>query len=91
MNNNRMKRDEIARIVNEFVVSILGHPAGMQIDPQRSLKVIGVDSLMGMDLTKMLQERFQVSLPEDMVNDYPTLDQLVGYLEGVLPALPPSE
>jgi acyl carrier protein len=91
MNDSQTKREEIARTVNELVVSILGHPDGTQIDPQRSLKSIGIDSLLGMDLTEMLQERFGVSLPDDMVNDHPTLDQLAKYLEGVVPASTPAK
>ena len=91
MKQSDSRRAAIVSILNEYVVTILGLESGTQIDPKRSLEVVGIDSLLGMDLTTMIEKRLAVSIPEDTVSDYPTLELLAGRLDELGVSVPRSE
>ena len=52
-----------------------------QLDPQRGLFEMGMDSLMALKIQKRLEAILGRSLPSTLAFDHPTLDALAGYLE----------
>lgn len=47
-----------------------------QIDPNRSLYEIGLDSLMGVELSTVLEEKLEISLPVMLLSDKPSINKL---------------
>ena len=82
-------RDEVQTILREGLVAevaeILRMPPG-QLDPQRSLYDLGMDSLMAVELAVAVQKRFDVHLPPMVISESPTVariaERLTGYLLG---------
>jgi pyruvate/2-oxoglutarate dehydrogenase complex dihydrolipoamide acyltransferase (E2) component len=79
-----MVRAEAARVLS------LGRPSA--VPPQRPLRQLGLDSLMGVELRNALARRAGVTLPANVMFEHPTpaaLGQLLfGMLQGGLPAVP---
>ena len=55
-----------------------------QIDIDQSLTELGLDSLMGVQLRNALSVLTEQPLPATLLFNYPSIDQLVNYLDGVL-------
>ncbi len=47
-----------------------------KIDPNRSLYEIGLDSLMGVELSTVLEEKLEISLPVMLLSENPSLNKL---------------
>jgi acyl carrier protein len=51
-----------------------------RVDPATPLTSLGFDSVMGLELKKLLQSTLEVDLPSTLVWRYPTIDALVPFL-----------
>jgi rifamycin polyketide synthase module 1/2/3 len=80
----RVERRERRRVDLEQVLAgvaeVLGHAGGRDIDPDRSFKDLGFDSLNGVRLRNLLQDRTGRPLPSTLVFDHPTPLALAGFL-----------
>jgi acyl carrier protein len=75
---------ELQRQLEGLVVRVLGQPAGYRLDPKRGFFQLGLDSLMAMELQQRVQAQLGVSLPATAVFDYPSLETMAGFLNGLL-------
>jgi len=89
--------------VHELVRKILGYPSTQALDDHAGLFDIGIDSITSIELVGQLQTSLGCSLPSTLIFKYPTIANLVDFLntEVLLPdqgkaeektsALAPSE
>jgi acyl carrier protein len=66
-----------------LLLEVCGLPAGFPSDADLYLD-LGVPSVKAMQLLMELEERFQVSVPDDQFVEATTFDRLVGMIEGLL-------
>ncbi|MDT0612242.1 type I polyketide synthase [Streptomyces lancefieldiae] len=75
---------ERARAVLDFVrtevAALLGHPDPGTLDPDRSFKDLGFDSLTGVDFRNRLHTVTGLRLPATVVFEHPTPSALAGHL-----------
>ncbi|MEH2172820.1 type I polyketide synthase [Nostoc sp.] len=76
------RRALLMSYVRSLLARVLGISDPQQIKPQQPLFDLGIDSLMVLDLRNQLQMSVGKTLRSTLLFDYPTLDALVGYLEG---------
>ncbi|SFD21736.1 Acyl transferase domain-containing protein [Chitinophaga sp. CF118] len=55
-------------------------------DENRAFQELGLDSIVGVELIKAINEQFQISLSVTKLYDYPTLKTLTGYIAELMPA-----
>jgi acyl carrier protein len=70
---------ELKRIVIGALVEILDVDAA-EIDPDRSLGDMGVDSLLGLEFRKVIQTRCDIVLPATLVWNYPTVGAIASHI-----------
>ena len=58
-----------------------------RLTPQQPLSELGLDSLGMIELLFMIEDEFGVRLPQD-VDTFPTLDDAVRYVDGLLASQP---
>jgi acyl transferase domain-containing protein/acyl carrier protein len=74
----------VLQAVRARVASVLGHSSAEAIDPQRSFKELGFDSLAAVELRNTLSALSGLRLSATLVFDYPTSEALAGHLLGEL-------
>ncbi|MDC0774090.1 acyltransferase domain-containing protein, partial [Streptomyces sp. HD] len=91
-----MLRDRLARLsprdrhaallelVRAHAAGILSHDSADQVEPRRTFKDLGFDSLTSVDLRNQLKTATELRLPSSLLFDYPTPEAVAGYLEGQL-------
>ncbi|SMD22483.1 type I polyketide synthase [Kibdelosporangium aridum] len=68
----------ILELIQEHVAAVLGHTD--RIDTGRTFQSLGFDSLAGVRLQRRLRDALGADLPATIVFDYPTPDELAGFL-----------
>jgi acyl carrier protein len=65
--------------VQQQLAKVMGLGDPQQIDPGEPLFNMGLDSLMALELTVLLEKNLGVHLTESLVFEHPTVDDLVRY------------
>ncbi|MHB1132624.1 MAG: SDR family NAD(P)-dependent oxidoreductase [Chloroflexota bacterium] len=80
----------LAAHVRDQALKVLGLKASRGIDPRQPLNELGLDSLMAVELRNALSASVGRPLPATLLFDYPTIEDLTGFLlRELLPAEPP--
>ncbi len=66
------------------VAGVLGYSGASAIDPSRTFKELGFDSLLAVELRNRLSRMAELQLPATLVFDYPTAEELSGHLIDLL-------
>ncbi|WP_159054867.1 type I polyketide synthase, partial [Streptomyces sp. NRRL WC-3723] len=74
----------LTELVRTHVAAVLGHDGDMTLDPRRSFRELGFDSLTAVELRNRLGNAVGLRLPATLVFDYPDAGALVGLLRGEL-------
>jgi acyl transferase domain-containing protein len=78
-------------LVATQVAAVLGHAGPEQVDPDRALHELGLDSLAAVEVRNLLQSATGVPLPATLVFDHPTSRSVAGHLQAALaPAAGPA-
>lgn len=83
----RRQRERFATILCELVSVRTGQPAD-RIDPRLGFHELGLDSAGMLDVVRQLGERLDTALSPTLLFEYPTVEQLSGWLERHIPAAP---
>jgi NADPH:quinone reductase-like Zn-dependent oxidoreductase/acyl carrier protein len=67
-----------------IALRVLGFPADRRIDPQQPLNELGLDSLTAVEFRNLLAGDVQQNLSSTLLFNYPTLDDVTGYVGGLL-------
>jgi acyl carrier protein len=78
------RRSILSEHVLSLALRVLGFPPGRRIDPQQPLNELGLDSLMSVEFRNLLAAEVKQNLPSTLLFNYPTVDDVVGYVGGLL-------
>ena len=81
-----MDRTEIFGVVTELAVEVLGVEKEAVVDEARFNEDLDADSLDLVELVMALEERFDISVPEDDLEDVLTVGQAVALVSDKLSA-----
>ncbi|MEU7190516.1 type I polyketide synthase, partial [Streptomyces sp. NPDC045369] len=77
-------------LVTTQAAAVLGHPAPAALDPARTFKELGFDSVTGVDLRNRLSTSAALQLPSTLIFDHPTPLALANFLHGEAQGHAPS-
>jgi len=83
------RKDLLAEFVRTEVAAVLGLRTPDLVDPSRSLFNIGMDSLMAIELKTRLERAVAAPLPSALAFNYPTVTDLVRFLDSIVPEAVP--
>ena len=83
------RKDVLAEFVRTEVAAVLGLRTPDLVDPSRSLFNIGMDSLMAIELKTRLERAVAAPLPSALAFNYPTVNDLVKFLDTIVPEAVP--
>jgi acyl carrier protein len=75
----RERRTILEKLITEQVAGMTGAPP-LEINPQESLRMLGLSSLMALELTCWLEANLRQSLPATLLWTYPTITALATHL-----------
>jgi thioesterase domain-containing protein/acyl carrier protein len=80
----------LLEMVQEDIAAVLALPGASSVSPDMSLKELGLDSLMAVELRNRLSARFSLKLPTTLAFDYPSATALAESLLETLRANVPA-
>jgi myxalamid-type polyketide synthase MxaB len=69
----------LVQFVRQQLATVMGVADSQQIDPREPLFSMGLDSLMALELTALLEQQLGVRLTESLVFEHPTVELLARY------------
>jgi acyl transferase domain-containing protein len=75
-----MRRDLLRGHVGMLVAAVMGLPPSQSLNPTADFFELGMDSLMNVLLQRALTETLGEVLPQSIIFDYPTVEELADYL-----------
>ncbi|WP_413100007.1 SDR family NAD(P)-dependent oxidoreductase [Streptomyces sp. Inha503] len=76
------REHEVLRAVQAATAIVLGHATPGDIDPERRIRDMGIDSLTALELRNRLATETGLTLPATLVFDHPTPAELARHLAG---------
>ncbi len=70
----------VSGLVMDHVAGVLGHASAAEVDPERSFKEAGFDSITAVELRNRLSAASELELPPTLVFDYPTPQAAADFL-----------
>ena len=83
------RKDVLTEFVRTEAAVVLGLRTPDLVDPARSLFNIGMDSLMAIELKSRLERAVATTLPSALAFNYPTVNDLVKFLDTIVPERAP--
>ncbi|MBV9638645.1 MAG: acyltransferase domain-containing protein [Mycobacteriaceae bacterium] len=80
------RRAVLRNHVGVLVAAVMGLPPSQSLSPSADFFELGMDSLMSVILQRALAETLGEVLPQTIVFDYPTVEELADYLAGIADA-----
>ena len=74
------RQDLLVRHIQSVVSQVLGLAGGESVAPHLGFFDLGMDSLMAVDLKERLEQSLGCELPTTLAFDYPTIDDVAGFL-----------
>ncbi|GAA2730206.1 SDR family NAD(P)-dependent oxidoreductase [Streptomyces nogalater] len=84
------RREAVLGLVQRTVAAVLGHSDARAVDPERSFKEAGFDSLSGVELRNQLAAATGLRLSATAVFDHPSPAALAGWLDDRLAGTGPA-
>jgi acyl carrier protein len=78
----RLLRDHVGLLV----AAVMGLPQGQTLNPRADFFELGMDSLMSVLLQRALDATLDVVIEQSVIFDYPTVEELAGYLTTIADA-----
>ncbi|MBB5119058.1 type I polyketide synthase [Streptomyces eurocidicus] len=75
----------LLELVTGQVADVLGHASAAEVDPERSFREIGFDSLAAVELRNRLGRLVDLRLPTTLAFDRPTPKEMAEWIDGELP------
>ncbi|MFZ4851286.1 MAG: type I polyketide synthase, partial [Caldilinea sp.] len=83
-------QSDLGNLVKEKLGGVLDLPS-QTLDPQLGFAEMGLDSLMALELKRLLETDLALALPATVALEYPTVETLTRYLSTLLSASPSAE
>ncbi|MDX2565287.1 acyl carrier protein [Streptomyces sp. TX20-6-3] len=77
------QQSDVTQCLLGLVADVLGHGDPLQVDPEKSLIELGVDSLGGIQLFELVAARLSVRLPEEMLFERTTVSDMASLIIAV--------
>ena len=74
------RREILIELVGEMVLEVFGLDGSRSIPPDQNLTMLGMDSLLAIQLSNRLKSSFGSAVPSTLTFQYPTMEAIADYL-----------